>query len=279
MRYEEFPRDSNLKMDVGKLVSRIDSDRKNGFAPVVVVGTAGTTTAGVIDPLTELATVCRDRGIWFHVDAAWGGAAILAPSLRSYLAGIELADSITCDAHKWFSVAMGCGMFFCRHPKTVQRAFRTEAAYMPSSADAATFDPYTTSVQWSRRFIGLKLFLSLAERGEAGQAAMIEHQARMGNLLRESLAAAGWSVLNATPLPLVCFTRAGLDVTRLLSALRENQVAWMSETEIKGNPVVRACITSFKTNENDIEQTVDQITQLALKDRPVTLSNAGSRIE
>ncbi len=274
-----IPADSDLKIDVGELVSRIESDRKSGFTPLMVVGTAGTTTAGVIDPLTELATVCRDRGIWFHVDAAWGGAAILAPSLRSYLAGIELADSITCDAHKWFSVAMGCGMFFCRHPKTVQRAFRTEAAYMPSSADAATFDPYTTSVQWSRRFIGLKLFLSLAERGEAGQAAMIEHQARMGNLLRKSLAAAGWTVVNATPLPLVCFTRDGLDVPKFLSALRENQVAWMSETEIKGKPVVRACITSFKTNENDIEQTVDRITQLALKDGAVTLSNVGSRVE
>ncbi|HEY1805464.1 MAG TPA: aminotransferase class V-fold PLP-dependent enzyme [Terracidiphilus sp.] len=270
------PIDSGLKIDPEKLTSQIEKDRKNGLIPFMVVGTAGTTTAGVIDPLGELAGVCRGQGIWFHVDAAWGGTAILAPSLRSHLAGIELADSITCDAHKWLSVAMGCGMFFCRHPRTVQRAFRAEAAYMPSSADATTFDPYENSVQWSRRFIGLKLFLSLAERGESGQAAMIEHQARMGNLLRESLAAAGWSVVNSTPLPLVCFTREGLDVPKFLSALRESQIAWMSETRIDGRPVVRACVTSYKTNESDIKQTVDQITELALRDGAVIMSHAGA---
>ena len=71
------------------------------------------------------------QGLWFHVDAAWGGSAILSPKLRHHLAGIEDADSITCDAHKWLSVPMGCGMFFCRHPETVAEAFRADVSYMP----------------------------------------------------------------------------------------------------------------------------------------------------
>ncbi len=143
------------------------------------------------------------------------------------------ADSITCDAHKWFSVPMGAGMFFCRHPEAVGEAFRAETSYMPGKADGRSFDPYTTSVQWSRRFIGLKLFLALAERGEAGYVEMIEHQARMGDFLRESLARAGWRIVNATPLPLVCFTprRAG-DRADSWQALYERQIAWMSEVRL-----------------------------------------------
>lgn len=257
-----IPTDDSLKMDVQALVEQIENDRKKGFAPLMVVGTAGTTAAGVIDPLLELARVCQAQQMWFHVDAAWGGAAIVSPSLRHHLAGIELADSITCDAHKWFSVSMACGMFFCRHPEAVARAFCTETSYMPGSAGSATFDPYTNSVQWSRRFTGLKLFLSLAERGEAGQAAMIDHQTRMGNVLRESLTASGWRVVNSTPLPVVCFTRDGLDITGFLAALRKEQIAWMSEVEIKGTRFVRACITSSKTAESDIGWVVSTMNSL-----------------
>src|SRR5204863_1107985 len=171
--------DRHLKMDLGDLARRVAADRQSGLAPFMVVGTAGTTAAGVIDPLPELAAFCRAEGLWLHVDAAWGGAAVLSPRLRGHLAGIEAADSITCDAHKWFSVPMGAGMFFCRHREAVAEAFRAETSYMPGKTGAVV-DPYTTSVQWSRRFIGLKLFMALAERGEAGYVEMIEHQAHLG---------------------------------------------------------------------------------------------------
>ena len=83
-------------------------------------------------------------------------------ALQAHLAGIEAADSITCDAHKWFSVPMGAGMFFCRHPEAVCAAFHAETPYMPRETAGPLLDPYTTSAQWSRRFIGLKLFLALA---------------------------------------------------------------------------------------------------------------------
>jgi len=260
--------DRHLRMDIEQLSSTVAEDRRNGLLPFMVVGNAGTTAAGAIDSLPEIARVCSGADLWFHVDAAWGGAAILSPDLRHHLAGIEAADSITCDAHKWFSVPMGCGMFFCRHPESVAQAFRSEVSYMPGKLPGIgeeasnTFNPFTNSIQWSRRFIGLKLFMALAEQGERGYAEMIDHQARVGHLLRESLRATGWRIVNSTPLPLVCFTREGLVPSTLLAALRENQVAWMSEAMLDGVSVMRACITSFRTTEQDIHSVVDEMNRL-----------------
>jgi glutamate/tyrosine decarboxylase-like PLP-dependent enzyme len=255
--------DGALRMDLDDLGRRVAEDRRDGLAPCMVVGTAGTTGAGAIDPLPELARFCRSQGLWFHVDAAWGGAAVLSPSLRGHLAGIDAADSITCDAHKWFSVPMAAGMFFCRHPASVAEAFRVETSYMPGKTAGPVRDPYTTSVQWSRRFIGLKLFLALAERGESGYVEMIEQQARMGDVLRDSLRRAGWRIVNATPLPLVCFTRDGLVPADFLAALYRRQIAWMSEVRLgDGAPVLRACVTSFRTTEADIEWVVREMGRL-----------------
>ncbi|HEX6464944.1 MAG TPA: pyridoxal-dependent decarboxylase [Vicinamibacterales bacterium] len=249
----------DLRMDLAVLANRVAADLRAGFKPLMVVGTAGTTGAGAIDPLPELADFCQSEGLWFHVDAAWGGAAIVSPRLAVHLAGIERADSITCDAHKWFSVPMGAGMFFCRHPQIVDAAFHAETSYMPARAGAGARDPYTSSVQWSRRFIGLKLFMALAERGERGYAAMIDHQARMGDLLRQRLARSGWRIANETPLPLVCFTRDGLDPTRYLAELTTRQIAWMSEVRLRGTSVLRACVTSFMTSESDVEWVVREM--------------------
>jgi len=253
----------DLKMDMEDLARKVSEDQKNGFAPFMVVGTAGTTAAGAIDPLPDLARFCQQRKLWFHVDAAWGGAAAISPVLRHHLAGIDAADSITCDAHKWFSVPMGAGMFFCRHADAVAEAFRAETSYMPRKTAGPVTDPYTASVQWSRRFIGLKLFLALAQHGESGYAEMIEHQAQMGDVLRQSLTCAGWRIVNSTPLPLVCFTRDGLDTAKFLAALLERQIAWMSEVRLgDGSPVVRACVTSFRTTESDIRDVVSEMSQL-----------------
>jgi glutamate/tyrosine decarboxylase-like PLP-dependent enzyme len=250
---------ADFKMDVSALAEQVVDDRRRGDLPFMVVGTAGTTAAGAIDPLPRLAEFCRQENLWLHVDAAWGGAAIVSPRLRHHLEGIDAADSITCDAHKWFSVSMAAGMFFCRHPDVVREAFRVETTYMPPKADA-TEDPFTSSIQWSRRFTGLKLFMSLAERGESGYAAMIEHQARMGDLLRDALRHAGWRIVNATPLPLVCFTRENLDVKSLLTSLYERQIAWISEVRLEpGEAVLRACITSFRTRAEDIDVIVREM--------------------
>ena len=254
--------DDDLKMDLGDLAKRVAEDRKSGFAPFMVVGTAGTTAAGMIDPLPDLARFCRSEELWFHVDAAWGGAAIVSPRLRHHLAGTGEADSITCDAHKWFSVPMGAGMFFCRHPDAVAAAFRAQTLVMPGTT-AGVHDPYATSIQWSRRFIGLKLFLALAHHGESGYVEMIEHQVRMGDVLRHALRREQWRIVNSTPLPVVCFTRDGLVTSKFLAALYERQIAWMSEIRLGDSaPVVRACITSFRTTESDIEWVVREMSRI-----------------
>ncbi|HYK18212.1 MAG TPA: pyridoxal-dependent decarboxylase [Bryobacteraceae bacterium] len=254
---------ADLKIDLEHLARRIAEDRKNGFAPFMVVGTAGTTAAGAIDPLAELAAFCQRENLWFHVDAAWGGSAVISPALKPYLAGIELADSITCDAHKWLSVPMGAGMSFCRHPEAAAQAYRVDTVVMPGKTEGAV-DPYTTTMQWSRRFIGLKLFMALATYGESGYIEMIEHQTRMGNMLRALLGCSGWKIVNSTPLPLVCFTRNGIDVTKFLAAVLERNIAWMSTVKLSnGVHALRACVTSFRTTERDVEEVVAALDRLA----------------
>jgi aromatic-L-amino-acid decarboxylase len=260
--------DSNLKMDVADLRCRVEADRKIGLLPFMVIGTAGTTAAGIIDPLPEIARFCKEEGLWFHADAAYGGSAVVSPNLRRWLAGIEAADSITCDAHKWLSVPMGCGMFFCRHRESVAQAFRSDVTYMPAKdaceeASAAyiqsthAFGPMVAAIHRAQAVHG-----SRAIWGEAGYAEMLDHQARMGNFLRESLEATGWRIVNSTPLPVICFTRDGLSVSGFVAELRDRQIAWMSEAQVGGDSVVRACITSFKTTEKDIEWVVGQMNSL-----------------
>ena len=152
--------------------------------------------------------------------------------------------------------------FSAATPNAVLRAFDSNISFMPRKT-GATLDPYTSTAQWSRRFIGLKLFMALAEHGEQGYAEMIEHQARMGDFLRESLEGAGWRIVNKTPLPVVCFTRDGLDPSRFLEALYQRQIAWMSQVRLgNGDPVLRACVTSYRTTEKDIDWVVGEMSKI-----------------
>jgi glutamate/tyrosine decarboxylase-like PLP-dependent enzyme len=255
----EIPVTDRLQMDPAALRSAIEHDRAAGRAPFLAVATAGTTGAGAIDPLPEIAGIAREHALWFHVDAAWGGAAALIPEMRSLLDGIEHADSITFDAHKWLSVSMGAGMFLTRHSDILTRAFSTATAYMPKEGDRMqAVDPYSHSLQWSRRFIGLKLFLSLAVAGWDGYAATIRHQTAMGDLLRTRLREEGWTIVNATPLPLVCFTMDGwtlADCQQIANAVIESGQAWISTIQVGPHkqPALRACITNYATEPRHIE--------------------------
>jgi len=258
------PVDQELKMDLGELERRIAADRAAGQAPFLLVGTAGTTSAGIIDPLEALAGLGDRERLWLHVDAAWGGAAALSPKLRVHLAGLERADSLTCDAHKWLAAPMGAGMFFCRHPESVARTFRVSASYMPDPT-RETVDPYVTSIQWSRRFIGLKVFMTLAELGEPGLIRMIETQAELGELLRDRLRRAGWRIVNRTPLPVVCFSHPRLEegkpsVRELVERAQERGKVWVSEVLLGGRQsAVRACITNYRTQSADVEALVQEL--------------------
>jgi len=272
------PTDSEFKLEMSELQKLFEQDKKKNLAPFMVAGTAGTTSAGVIDPLMELAAFCKKNQLWFHTDAAYGGAAIMSPNLKERLNGIEQSDSITCDAHKWFSVSMGAGMFFCRHKKHVSEAFHAGAAYLPDTIED-TIDAYRTTIQCSRRFTGLKLFMSLAELGEKGYAELIDNQTRLGQHLLSKLTDAGFEIVNNTPLPVICFTNDKIrdgeySTTDILNSMYNRKTFWISETKLKNKtPVLRVCITGFRTTENDINDFVKELIEIAGKISRLSVSS------
>ena len=186
-----------------------------------------------------------------------GEARPVSPRLKTAIAGIDRADSITWDAHKWLSVPMGAGMFFCRHRDAVATAFAVDPSYMPPSTPGVN-EPYVSGILWSRRFIGLKLFMTLAELGEEGYRAAIEYQAHVGDMIRERLVSAGWRIVNDTPLPVICFTGPALESGHLSAAEVVAKVqakgVWISEVCLSGrDPSLRACVTSFRAEREDID--------------------------
>lgn len=244
--------DGTGRMAPDALADAIRTDRAEGSIPVMVAATAGTTNAGMIDPLPDCAQIARSAALWYHVDAAWGGALIASDRLRGALAGLDQADSITIDAHKWFATTMGCGMFITRDAPVLSSAFQVATSYMPSNVPDR--DPYVTSVQWSRRFLGLRLFLSLAAAGWTGYATHVERAVALAALLTDRLAARGWRTVNRSPLAVLCIepppgcAGARSIVGRVLAAGR----AWISATTFEGREVVRACITHGETQASDI---------------------------
>ncbi|PZG52032.1 pyridoxal-dependent decarboxylase [Spongiactinospora gelatinilytica] len=264
------PVDARHRLDLDRLGEMHAADVAAGFLPFLLVGTAGTTAGGALDPLPELAAFAAERGLHFHVDAAWAGAVALSDRLRPLLAGVELADSVTVDAHKWLSAPMGAGMFLTRHPEALARGFRASTSYMPGeTADAP--DPYATSVQWSRRFAGLKVFLALAIAGRPAHGAQLERDVRLGELLARLLAEDGWERINDTPLPLVCVAapeaeRDGPEHSAAWHAAIVDRVvtggdAWVSTVRLAGRPAIRICLTSHRTRPADVEALVTALTQ------------------
>ena len=256
--------DGTGRMDARALDAAISLDRTRGRAPVMIVATAGTTNAGMIDPLAACAEIARSAGLWYHVDAAWGGGLIASDRLRSLLTGIEQADSVTIDAHKWFATTMGCGMFLTRHVPALTSAFRVSASFMPPSNSSCP-DPYVTSVQWSRRFLGLRLFLSLAAVGWAGHGEHVEHSVALTGLLKESLAARGWRIANEPALAVLCAEPPprGAEVREIVGRVLASGRAWVSAATFEGRDVVRACVTHGETTPGDILEVVNALEMAA----------------
>jgi glutamate/tyrosine decarboxylase-like PLP-dependent enzyme len=261
----QVPVTEDFVMDPAALEVSVREDRRSGRIPFFAVATLGTTGAGLVDPVEAIVNVGEREDLWVHADAAWGGAAALVPELRAHFRGVERCDSITFDAHKWLSVPMGAGMFLTRHPEVLEKTFAVAANYMPRSEEAAAIvEPHRSSMQWTRRFIGFKLFLSLLVAGYAGYEETIRAMARLGDGLRHRLEAEGFPVVNRTPLPVVCFQdgrhRDG-DSLEHLRAIADAVVgsgeAWISTTLLGGRvPALRACITSFRTREEDLDALV-----------------------
>ena len=258
-----IPVDACLRMLPDALDDQIARDRRDGFAPFLVAATAGTTNAGAIDPLVECETVARRHGLWYHVDAAWAGAIAVVPEKRTMLSGIEKADSITLDAHKWLSAPMGAGLVLTSRPGALRDAFGEDNPYMPREGGAGVDDLYQHGLQWSRRFHGLKLFLSLLIHGWEGYREAIRHMFAMGELLDRRLRESDWDVVNQTPLPISCFVEHGATAERL-DSIRANVFAsgeaWLSMTRLGvSQPALRACITNFRTGPEDVEALISAL--------------------
>ncbi len=255
----------DLRMDLAKLAEQIATDKSAGFHPLMIVGTAGATSSGVVDPLVELAGVAKRENMWFHVDAAWGGGAAFVPGLRqTVLDGIVLADSITFDAHKWLSAPMGAGVYLTRHTDILKQTFGVATGYMPrDAAGLDVIDPFTHSIQWSRRFIGLKVFMSLLVAGWDGYAEVIGKQIELGDRLRQRLVESGWNVINPTSLPVICVVDPQNATAEFLESIVNTIVrsgeAWISIARIglQATPVIRASITSYRTTETEVDALVD----------------------
>jgi len=247
------------RMDANALAHTLRVDCDRGRIPIMIAATAGTTNAGMIDPLVACAEIARSYGLWYHVDAAWGGALIASDTLRGALNGIERADSITIDAHKWFATTMGCGMFLTRHASVLSSAFQVSTSFMPSNVPNR--DPYVITVQWSRRFLGLRLFLSLAAAGWAGYGKHVERSIALTELLKEKLLARGWAILNDSPVAVLCiqpparFGDVRTIVGRILSAGR----VWVAAATFEGREIIRACVTHGETTTDDITELVNAL--------------------
>jgi glutamate/tyrosine decarboxylase-like PLP-dependent enzyme len=248
-----IPTDGLGRMNTKALQQAVAEDRGQGRIPVLISPTAGTTGAGMIDPLADCMSIAREHNVWCHVDAAWGGAALASERLRGLLIGIEQADSLTIDAHKWFATTMGCGMFITRFPAVLSEAFRASAAFMPSQHSG--LDPYLNSVQWSRRFLGLRLFLSLGVSGWSGYAIHVERAVAVIDQARQLLLERNWSVVNNSKLAVLCAlppegSRPVRDIAR---RVLDSGRAWVAVAEFEGRDVIRICATHGETTETDIE--------------------------
>jgi aromatic-L-amino-acid decarboxylase len=260
-----IPLDQNKKVDIKLLDKQIQEDIENGFDPMMIVATMGSTGAGIIDPIKELSNLAKIYGMWLHADGAYGGAAILSSQYKHLISGIELADSITFDAHKWMSVTMSGSMFITQHPDILSKTFGIEADYMPKEAgDLKITDAFAHSMQWSRRFIGLKVYLSLLIYGWEGYEETIDHQFKMGFLLKEKLKSDNWEIFNDTDLPIVCFGKTDFlnndnQALHICNKIVQSGNAWVSVYKLGKVNTLRACITNYLTQDNDVNNLVTML--------------------
>ena len=248
--------DGRGQMDVGALEAAVARDLERGVVPVLISVTAGTTGGGMIDPLEPCAAVARKHGAWYHVDAAWGGAALCSERFRGLLAGIEQADSVTIDAHKWLATTMGCGMYITAHPAVLSEAFRVTTDFMPS--EVATLDPYLTTMQWSRRFMGLRVFLALAAAGWSGYGAHIERAVDVIAATEVRLRDRGWTIANASRLAVLCAIppSGSRPIREIVRRVLDSGRAWVAAATFERREVVRICATHGETSLADVEEVV-----------------------
>ncbi|HMQ06541.1 MAG TPA: aminotransferase class V-fold PLP-dependent enzyme [Saprospiraceae bacterium] len=266
-----IPADDNQAMDVKVLDNTVRRDVRMGKAPFLIVATLGTTGSGGIDPVEAIYSLCKEFNLWLHADAAWAGVLTISSKYKHLLGPIHLSDSVTIDAHKWLSVPMGAGMFITRHNNILDISFRTQNQYMPRDAQGAEVtDPYNHSVQWSRRFTGLKVFFSLLSIGWEGYEQQIEKDFNVGDYFRDKLKKTGWEICNHSALPVVCFRPAQNDYTQgdivsFCKYIIKDGRMWISVYPIQGQDCLRACITNYNTGTTEIDAIVSILNELKIQ--------------
>jgi glutamate/tyrosine decarboxylase-like PLP-dependent enzyme len=263
-----IPCDDTYRMNVAELETAIGRDTQAGKVPIAVVANAGTVNTGAIDPLAEISEIARRNGMWMHVDGAYGALAAIAD--RGKFTGLELADSLSLDPHKWLYQPLDCGCLLYRDPAAARRAFSHSGDY----AKVLNADPvegfafFEESMELSRRFRALKLWLSLRYHGLAAFRSAIandlKHAQRLAAAVREST---DFELMAAVGLSAVCFRYISGDESRdlneknaaILRRLIERGNVYLSNATLKGAFCLRACFVNHRTTDEDVDRILPEV--------------------
>ena len=274
-----IPVDGRQRMCVETLATRIDEDRAAGLHPFMVVGTAGTVSTGAVDPLAAIAAVCRERGLWFHVDGAYGAPAAIVADAPDDLRALKEADSVAVDPHKWLYAPLEAGCTLVRRPETLAAAFSYHPAYYHFDRDGESSAPnyYELGPQNSRGFRALKVWLALRQVGRAGYVRMIGDDIRLGRELFELLSqhpeleavTQGLSITTFRYVPpgVDRQDRTNTDLlnsinTAVLDRLQRSGRAMLSNAVVEGRFLLRGCIVNFRTTREDLVALRDVVVEI-----------------
>jgi aromatic-L-amino-acid/L-tryptophan decarboxylase len=270
--------DQRQRMNVDELRRKIEVDRREGFRPVCVVGSAGTVNTGVVDPLVEIAAVAEEFNLWFHVDGAYGAPGVMDQRKADLFSGLEKADSLSLDPHKWLYVPVDAGCLLFRDAAAAMAAFSTEDAdyiKLHGHSDDAAFAYWDYGVELSRRFRALKVWLTLGYYGVNRIAAAIADDCSLAGYMGELVSQAeNFELLAPVELSICCFRYvprelAGNDEKlnklneEIMSVVQKGGRAYLSNATVNGKFALRACITNFRTTKADVDQTIDVVRDAA----------------
>ncbi len=262
-----LPTDDNMRMDTSVLRQQIEADKARGDVPFLVIGTAGTTAVGAIDPLPEIATIAREFGLWFHVDGAYGAAAgVLGSEAPEQLSALSEADSVAIDPHKWLYMPLEAGAVLVRDSNVLKDAFTYHPDYYPDQGDMIDYNEY--GLQNSRGFRALKVWLALQQVGRQGYRQMIAEDIRLAKTLYQLADDHAELEAFTHSLSITTFryvpqdlqtgdveTEAYLNVLNkaLVQHFHTSPDAYLSNAIINGTYLLRTCIVNFRTSIEDIE--------------------------
>ena len=273
----KIPTDDRFHISLDALQQAIAADRAAGLLPCCIVGVAGTTSTGVIDPLEALANIARENRCWCHVDAAYGGPLAFSPRHKELLRGIELADSITFDPHKWMFVPFACGALLVRDGARVLRdAFDITPEYLSEDRGGADveFDFFRYGQMGTRRFNSLKLWMAMKFMGREGYAKTVEHHIALTQYLARQIdALEGFKRVGEVETAVCCFRYLPGDLElgpesdrlqqRLQQIIERSGEAWLTTTVLHGRRAFRVNINSFLTEQHHIDDLVKLLARSA----------------